>query len=210
MRERHRRSPDSPPRCSCWRPTRRARWVLHGLSCPSAAVVILPVLNLTMVWNRGITFGLLTGSGALGPIWPLAVVALVVVVVARGLASPRRSGSRRRALGAITGGALGNVADRLRLGLPWWISSMPTPSAGRGMYSTWPTRRSFAAWPRWSSTTCYPDGRTRPRPGRKIVAEGRMPRMMTMRWSLLLAPLMLAGCSSGTMQTLGLQRNPPR
>jgi len=36
-----------------------------------------------------------------------------------------------------------------------------------------------------------------------------MPRMMTMRWTLLLAPLMLAGCSSGTMQTLGLQRDPP-
>ncbi|HTI03266.1 MAG TPA: DUF3035 domain-containing protein [Acidisoma sp.] len=33
--------------------------------------------------------------------------------------------------------------------------------------------------------------------------------MMTMRWTLLLAPLMLAGCSSGTMQTLGLQRDPP-
>lgn len=36
-----------------------------------------------------------------------------------------------------------------------------------------------------------------------------MPRMMTMRWTLLLAPLVLAGCSSGTMQTLGLQRDPP-
>lgn len=36
-----------------------------------------------------------------------------------------------------------------------------------------------------------------------------MPRMTTMRWTLLVAPLMLAGCSSSTMQTLGLQRNPP-
>lgn len=30
-----------------------------------------------------------------------------------------------------------------------------------------------------------------------------------MRWALVLAPLALAGCSSDTMQTLGLQRNPP-
>ncbi|MCB8873564.1 DUF3035 domain-containing protein [Acidisoma silvae] len=30
-----------------------------------------------------------------------------------------------------------------------------------------------------------------------------------MRWTLFVAPLMLAGCSSGTMQTLGLQRDPP-
>ena len=29
------------------------------------------------------------------------------------------------------------------------------------------------------------------------------------RWTLLVAPLLLAGCSSGTMQTLGLQRDPP-
>ena len=36
-----------------------------------------------------------------------------------------------------------------------------------------------------------------------------MPRMMTMRWALLLAPLMVAGCSNGTMQVLGLQRDPP-
>jgi hypothetical protein len=33
--------------------------------------------------------------------------------------------------------------------------------------------------------------------------------MTTMRWTLLMAPLVLAGCSSSTMQTLGLQRNPP-
>jgi hypothetical protein len=36
-----------------------------------------------------------------------------------------------------------------------------------------------------------------------------MPRMMTMRWTLLMAPLVLAGCSSSTMQVLGLQRDPP-
>ena len=29
-------------------------------------VVLLPVLNLTMVWNRGVTFGLLNGLGAWG------------------------------------------------------------------------------------------------------------------------------------------------
>jgi hypothetical protein len=36
-----------------------------------------------------------------------------------------------------------------------------------------------------------------------------MSRMMTLRWALLVAPLMLAGCSSSMMQTLGLQRDPP-
>ena len=36
-----------------------------------------------------------------------------------------------------------------------------------------------------------------------------MSTMMTMRWALFLAPLVLMGCSNGTMQTLGLQRDPP-
>jgi len=36
-----------------------------------------------------------------------------------------------------------------------------------------------------------------------------MPRIKTTRWALLVAPLILAGCSSSTMQTLGLQRDPP-
>jgi Protein of unknown function (DUF3035) len=41
-----------------------------------------------------------------------------------------------------------------------------------------------------------------------------MSRMMTMRRALLLAPLVLSplaltGCSNGTLQTLGLQRDPP-
>lgn len=36
-----------------------------------------------------------------------------------------------------------------------------------------------------------------------------MPKVTTMRWTLLMAPFVLAGCSSSTMQTLGLQRNPP-
>src|SRR5438105_3696122 len=40
-------------------------WVLHGLDLPDLGNVdILPVLSLTMVWNRGVTFGLLNGLGA--------------------------------------------------------------------------------------------------------------------------------------------------
>ncbi len=42
-------------------------WVLNVLDLPDLRqVVLLPVLNLTMVWNRGVTFGLLNGLGAWG------------------------------------------------------------------------------------------------------------------------------------------------
>ena len=91
-------------------------WVLDVLHLPEVGqIVLLPVLNLTMVWNRGVTFGLLNGLGewsspgargrrARGGRRP------------RGLAAPRRSRLVAIALGTIAGGAVSNVIDRLRFG----------------------------------------------------------------------------------------------
>ena len=91
-------------------------WVLRGLDLPALGRVnLLPVLSLTMVWNRGVTFGLLNGFGAAGT-WLLAGVA-VCVVVALGLWLRRADRIVTAvALGAIAGGAVGNVIDRLRFG----------------------------------------------------------------------------------------------
>lgn len=91
-------------------------WILHGLNLPEIGqVVLLPVLNFTMVWNRGVTFGLLTGNSTLAHLG-LAIFAVAVVVVL-GIWVLR---SNRLAIaipvGAIAGGALGNVADRLHYG----------------------------------------------------------------------------------------------
>jgi signal peptidase II len=91
-------------------------WILYGLGLPDLRqVVLLPVLNFTMVWNDGVTFGLLKDFGELGHII-LAGVALAVVV-ALGLWL-RRAESWLVALsiGGIAGGAIGNVIDRLRFG----------------------------------------------------------------------------------------------
>jgi signal peptidase II len=91
-------------------------WILHALDLPEIGqIVLLPVLNFTMVWNRGVTFGLLNGFGG-GGYLVLAAVALGVVV-ALGIWL-RRAESRvvATALGAIVGGALSNVIDRLRYG----------------------------------------------------------------------------------------------
>ena len=91
-------------------------WILNGLDLPqSGNVRLLPVLDLTMVWNRGVTFGLLNGLGAWGSV-VLAVVALVIVAVLGFWL--RRAANRVTAiaLGAIAGGAVGNVIDRVRFG----------------------------------------------------------------------------------------------
>jgi lipoprotein signal peptidase len=73
------------------------------------------VLNLTMVWNCGVTFGLLRA----GPRGHLLLVAIAVVIIV-GLVAWLRRAQRPLvavALGAIIGGAVANnLIDRLRFG----------------------------------------------------------------------------------------------
>ncbi len=94
-----------------------SKWyVLNGIDLPlRGRVRVLPVLDLTMVWNRGVTFGILNGLGAWsGP--AIAMVALVIVA-ALGLWLRRTTSAFTAvAIGAVAGGAIGNVMDRLRHG----------------------------------------------------------------------------------------------
>ncbi len=91
-------------------------WVLQILHLPERGQVpVLPVLSLTMVWNQGVTFGLFHQTGPWGP-WLLAGVALVVVVALGMWLRRAESAWVAVALGAIAGGAIGNVIDRVRFG----------------------------------------------------------------------------------------------
>ncbi len=91
-------------------------WVLDGLDLPhQGRVEVLPVLNLTMVWNEGVTFGLLNGLGTNGR-FVLAGIALAVVLVLILWLRRAESALVGGALGAIAGGAIGNIIDRLRYG----------------------------------------------------------------------------------------------
>jgi lipoprotein signal peptidase len=93
-------------------------WVLNGLDLPALGqVVLLPVLNLTMVRNTGVTFGLLNGLGSWGHVL-LTVVALAVVVALGFWLHRAENKVVAVAIGAIAGGAIGNVIDRVRFG---WV-----------------------------------------------------------------------------------------
>jgi lipoprotein signal peptidase len=91
-------------------------WVLYTLDLPSlGTVALLPVLNLTMVWNRGVTFGLLNSLGGWSA--PALGVGALLVVAALGVWLSRADRKLvAGAIGAIAGGAIGNVIDRLRFG----------------------------------------------------------------------------------------------
>jgi signal peptidase II len=91
-------------------------WVLSVLDLPSlGTVAVLPVLNLTMVWNRGVTFGLLNSLGNWGA--PALGVGALLVVAVLGIWLARAERPLvAAAIGAIAGGAVGNVLDRIRFG----------------------------------------------------------------------------------------------
>jgi signal peptidase II len=83
------------------------------------AGAIVPVIDgffrLVIVWNRGVSFGLLSGEGAL-PAWVLSAVAVAVCI---GLFVWLRRTDRVLTgwgIGLVMGGAIGNVIDRARWG----------------------------------------------------------------------------------------------
>lgn len=91
-------------------------WILDVFRLSErGSVELLPVLNFTMVWNQGVTFGLFHSDTAAGP-WILAGVALAVVVLLGVWLVRAESVLVAVALGAIAGGAVGNVIDRMRFG----------------------------------------------------------------------------------------------
>jgi signal peptidase II len=91
-------------------------WVVEVLDLRTRLFipVVDPWLNFSMAWNEGINFGLFD-FGAAGR-WVLVAVALAIVAAL--LIWVRRTGGWLQAVGvgAIVGGALGNVWDRLRYG----------------------------------------------------------------------------------------------
>ena len=91
-------------------------WLLRVFDLPERrSVQLTPWLDLTMAWNRGISYSLLTANTDLGR-WlliaaTLAATALLGLWLAK--ASLRLTGL---ALGLLIGGALGNVIDRVLYG----------------------------------------------------------------------------------------------
>ncbi len=95
-------------------------WVLNGLNLRDVRNIPLLTLgpaglDLTMVWNRGVTFGLLWGDDFATQL-VLALAALGIALFLLRWLARAETPWVAAALGAVIGGAIGNVIDRLRFG----------------------------------------------------------------------------------------------
>ena len=95
-------------------------WILYELDLPARRNVPLfeigPVgIDLTMVWNRGVTFGLLSGDSQWNQLLLAGLAALIAAILLRWLWRAE-NGLVAVALGLVIGGAIGNIIDRFRFG----------------------------------------------------------------------------------------------
>lgn len=91
-------------------------WVLYSLNLPARdSVPVFGPFNLTMVWNKGVSFGLFRAESDWVR-WLLSAfsltVAIVIAVWARKVERPLLGW----AFGLVMGGAIGNMIDRVRFG----------------------------------------------------------------------------------------------
>jgi lipoprotein signal peptidase len=91
-------------------------WALEALWPPySQGLVVLPVLDLRLGFNTGVTFGMFRDSAA-EAVWVLVLIKFGVVAFLARWLWRTRLGAEALGLGLVIGGALGNILDRLRIG----------------------------------------------------------------------------------------------
>ena len=94
-----------------------SKWmVLEHMGDVQSTIPVTSFLNFVLVWNKGVTFGLLGKTGlAYMPYILIGVAALIVLSLGRWLVRTE-STAVALAVGGIMGGAVGNIIDRLRYG----------------------------------------------------------------------------------------------
>ena len=91
-------------------------WIVDVYHLPAkVSVRLLPVFSLSMVWNRGVSYGLLTAHSDLAR-WALVAFSVVVAGALAVWAARTLRWLPATAVGLIMGGAVGNALDRARIG----------------------------------------------------------------------------------------------
>lgn len=108
----------SPPGCLEFQRAEGAE--RFGLPNTCGHIEVSPVFDLTMVWNKGVSFGLLGADGPVGRFILVAFSLAVAALLVAGLLGygPMKAARRLQAVafGFIIGGAIGNAIDRTLFG----------------------------------------------------------------------------------------------
>lgn len=90
-------------------------WILEKVMMPPRVIEVTSFFNLVMTWNRGVSFGLFNNDSPYNPLIlsavALVICGLLIIWLARAYRPVLAYG-----LGAIIGGAIGNLIDRVRFG----------------------------------------------------------------------------------------------
>jgi signal peptidase II len=94
-----------------------SKWAITGpIGLPAREPIeILPIFRLIWVENRGVSMGFLV-AGSHAERWALAGITAVIAIGVLVWLLREKGRIDALALGAILGGAIGNIADRVRLG----------------------------------------------------------------------------------------------
>ena len=94
------------------------KWLLQDALLKQGTIEVIPgFFNLVMVWNPGISFGMLgVGGAGMVPPWVLSAVAVGICIALFFWLRAARSRWTAWAIGLVIGGAIGNVVDRARWG----------------------------------------------------------------------------------------------
>ncbi len=91
-------------------------WLLFGYELAARGrVAVMPFVDLVLVWNRGISYGLFTQDGDLGR-WMLVAVTVAACIFLIVWLRRETSALTVAAIGVILGGAIGNGIDRIAWG----------------------------------------------------------------------------------------------
>lgn len=90
-------------------------WILERMMLPPRVIEVTPFFNLVLTWNRGVSFGMFNTDSPLNA-WLLPLVALVIIAMLVFWLIRADRLILGLALGAVIGGAVGNLIDRLRFG----------------------------------------------------------------------------------------------
>jgi signal peptidase II len=90
-------------------------WILEVVMQPPRVIEVTPFFNLVLVWNRGISFGLMSEWEGMVT-WLLPVLAFLIVGALFVWLFRVAHSSVGGLIGLVIGGAIGNLIDRFRFG----------------------------------------------------------------------------------------------